>query len=156
MFCRPAAVSNIFATPQPRLSQSEKNETTRMKIHKFYLLATVLLFLVEVFIALFVRDRFIRPYFGDFLVVILIYCFVKTFWNVAPWKAGLAVWLFSFAIEIGQYFQLVKLLGLQHSELARTVIGTGFAWEDLVAYTLGVAAVPAIEWGRGKIAKRAS
>ena len=46
--------------------------------------------------------------------------------------------LFSFAIEIGQYFNLVKLLGLEHSELARVVIGTGFAWGDMLAYTLGI------------------
>jgi uncharacterized membrane protein YfcA len=116
--------------------------------HKNYFLATVLLFLVEVAIALWVRDRFIRPYFGDFLVVILIYCFLKSFRNIEPWKAWLAVLLFSFAIEIGQYFQLVKLLGLDHSEVARTVIGTGFAWEDLAAYTLGVAAVLGFEYWR--------
>ena len=36
----------------------------------------VLLFIIEVLIALFVNDRLIRPYVGDFLVVILIYCFI--------------------------------------------------------------------------------
>ena len=119
--------------------------STVMQIHKSYLLATLLLFLIEVCIALFIHDKFIRPYFGDFLVVILIYCFLKTFWNAAPWKVGLWVLLFAFAVEVGQHFQLVKLLGLDHSEVARTVIGTGFAWGDLVAYTLGVAAALGFE-----------
>ncbi|MEZ4955241.1 MAG: DUF2809 domain-containing protein [Saprospiraceae bacterium] len=113
--------------------------------NKNYFLATLLLFLIEVGIALFVKDRFIRPYFGDFLVVILLYCFLKSFWNETPLKAGVYVLVFAFAIEIGQYFQLVKLIGLNHSELARTVIGTGFDWGDLVAYTLGILLVLILE-----------
>ncbi len=113
--------------------------------HKYYFFATILLFLIEAGIALFVRDKFIRPYVGDFLVVILIYCFLKSFWNAKPIKIGLCVLLFSFSIEIGQHFQLVKLLGLNSSELARTVIGTGFDWGDLVAYSLGILLVLAIE-----------
>jgi len=39
----------------------------------------------------------------------------------------------------------VKLLGLGHSQLARTVIGTGFDWGDLVAYTLGILTVLGFE-----------
>lgn len=113
--------------------------------NKNYFFATLLLFLIEIGIALFIKDRFIRPYFGDFLVVILLYCLVKSFWNGASIWAGIYVLLFAFAVEIGQYFQLVKLLGLNHSELARTVIGTGFDWGDLVAYTLGILVVLAIE-----------
>lgn len=113
--------------------------------NKNYFLATLLLFLIEVGIALFVRDRFIRPYFGDFLVVILLYCLLKSFWNGSPLKAGVYVLIFAFAVEIGQYFQLVKVLGLNHSELARTVIGTGFDWGDLVAYTLGILVVLVFE-----------
>ena len=44
-----------------------------------YLLATVLIFLLELFIALFVRDNFIRPYVGDILVVVLVYTCVRVF-----------------------------------------------------------------------------
>ncbi|MEO1257774.1 MAG: DUF2809 domain-containing protein [Bacteroidota bacterium] len=113
----------------------------KLTINKKYAVAAVLLFLVEVFIAIYIKDRFVRPYIGDFLVVILIYCFVKSFWNGSPFRVGLYVLLFSFAIEVGQYFQLVKLLGLDHSKLAKIVIGTGFDWGDLLAYTLGVLTV---------------
>lgn len=113
--------------------------------HKNYFIATVLLFLTEVFIALFVKDKFIRPYVGDFLVVILIYCFLKSFWNGKPLKVGIYVLLFAFAVEIGQHFQLVNLLGLGHSELAKTVIGTGFDWGDILAYTMGIGGVLGFE-----------
>ena len=50
---------------------------------KFFLLA-LLLFIVEVMIALFVHDNFVRPYVGDYLVVMLIYCAVRTFLNASP------------------------------------------------------------------------
>ena len=34
---------------------------------------------VEIVIALYVRDAFVRPYVGDVLVVILIACFIRIF-----------------------------------------------------------------------------
>ncbi|WP_298740036.1 DUF2809 domain-containing protein [uncultured Chitinophaga sp.] len=98
----------------------------------------LLLFITEILIAVFVHDNFIRPYVGDFLVVILIYCFVKA-WINAPVKAtAIAVLLFAYTVEVLQYFQLVKRLGLQHSRLANIVIGNSFAWSDMIAYTLGI------------------
>ena len=112
---------------------------------KGYFIIAVLLFLIEVLIALFIKDQFIRPYVGDFLAVILIYCFLKSFWDAPPLKVAIYVLLFSFAIEIGQHFQLVKLLGLNNSQIARTVIGVGFDWADMLAYTLGVLTVLIIE-----------
>ncbi|MDI9258343.1 MULTISPECIES: ribosomal maturation YjgA family protein [Flavobacterium] len=106
---------------------------------------TLLLFGIEVCIALFVHDGFIRPYLGDVLVVMLIYCFVKTFVKVAVPKAALGVLLFSFGIEFLQYANIIETLGLQDNKLARTVIGTSFAWEDLVAYVAGILLVIAVE-----------
>jgi hypothetical protein len=53
----------------------------------------------------------------------------------------------AYAIEILQYFNLVKLLGLQHSSLARIVLGTAFQWMDFVAYTIGILVVMAVERG---------
>ena len=113
--------------------------------NKKYFAATLLLLLVEVCIALFIKDRFIRPYVGDYLVVILMYCFIKTFFNASPVLVGSGVLLFAIAVEIGQYFDLVELLHLSHSELARTIVGTGFDWGDLLAYLLGILTVMIFE-----------
>ena len=44
-----------------------------------YGIATFILLIIEVLIALFVHDAFIRPYIGDVLVVIVIYTFVRIF-----------------------------------------------------------------------------
>ena len=106
-----------------------------------YFYFAVFLFIVEVLIALFVRDSFIRPYFGDYLVVILIYCAIRTFVNASPLKIAIGVLLFSYLIEVLQYFNIVDRLGLSDNEIARTVIGYGFAWWDMLAYTLGIATV---------------
>ena len=104
-----------------------------------YLLLTLVLLLVEVLIALYVRDAIVRPYGGDFLVVILIYCFLRTFVDRSPLTLAVATLAFTFAVEFAQLFHLVDLLGLAGNRLAETVIGTGFSFLDLLAYVLGTA-----------------
>ena len=115
------------------------------QFNRNYFILTILLFLIETAIALYLHDNFIRPYFGDFLVVILLYCFVKSFVNVSVWVAAGLVLLFSFAIEISQYFNAVEKLGLQHYKIATVVLGNSFAWMDLLAYILGILTVISIE-----------
>ena len=112
-----------------------------MIINKKYLLLSIILFITEVLIALYVRDAFIRPYFGDVLVVILLYCIVRTFWKLPVLPTIATILLFAYVLETLQYFNLVEHLGLQHSKLARTLIGTDFAWGDMLAYTVGGLAV---------------
>lgn len=114
------------------------------KFFKFnyrYFLLAIILFIVEVLIALYVHDAVIRPYIGDLLVVILIYCFAKTFLNTPVIPTAIAVLLFAFAIEVAQYFNMVRVLGLQQFKIARVVLGTSFEWIDLLAYTAGAATV---------------
>lgn len=107
------------------------------KFQKRYFIFTILLFLIEVIIALFIEDTTIRPYIGDTLVVILMYCGIKSFFDFRVVPLAIGVLLFSYAIEILQYFNLVHMLGIQESRLARIIIGNSFAWGDMIAYTLG-------------------
>ncbi len=102
-----------------------------------YFTLTIILLAVEICIALFVHDAIIRPYIGDVLVVILIYCFVKSFFNTPVVLTAIAVLVFAFMAEASQYFDLINLLGLQHSALARVILGSSFSWMDLVTYTIG-------------------
>jgi hypothetical protein len=111
---------------------------------KYFLLA-IIFFITEVFIALFVRDGFIRPYVGDYLVVMLIYCAVKTFVKAAPLKTAAGVLIFSYVIEVLQYLDIVERLGLSGNAIAKTVIGYGFEWWDILAYTLGVITILIME-----------
>ena len=122
------------------------------RFDKTYFLFALVLFIIEICIAVFVRDSFVRPYVGDYLVVILIYCAVRTVLNAPVINVAIAVLLFSFAIETLQYFHLVNRLGLQNNIVARTVIGYGFEWLDLVAYSLGIITV--LVWERRKLNNR--
>lgn len=112
-----------------------------LKFQRNYFVFALILFLIEVSIALFMNDNFIRPYFGDFLVVILVYCFIKSFLNLSVWAVSMAVLLFAYRVEILQYFKIVEKLGFENSKIAGILIGTSFEWTDLVAYTLGIGLV---------------
>lgn len=111
------------------------------RFHQGYFVLTVLLFLTEVLIAVYVHDNFIRPYFGDFLVVFLMYCFLKSFIDGNMLQTVIAVLLFSYLIEVLQYLNFVEWMGLGDSEIARNLIGTSFAWMDILAYTAGALAI---------------
>ena len=89
------------------------------RLHKGYLLSTIVLFLVEVYIGAYLHDDYIRPYIGDYLVVILIYCFVKSFFDVNPYRTATGVLLFSYLIEFLQYLKLVKTFGSTKSKAGR-------------------------------------
>jgi hypothetical protein len=104
-----------------------------------YSLAFLLLLAVEVAIALFVRDRFVRPLVGDMLVVILLYCLLQAIFLVRPAAGALGVFLFACLIEGLQAMSYAAWLGVDHIGWARVVLGTTFSWMDLVAYAVGCA-----------------
>lgn len=112
-----------------------------MRFNAYYFYWSAILLITEIYIGVFVKDDFVRPYMGDFLVVILIYTFVRTFFKYSIINTAIGVLLFSFLVEILQYFKIVEILGLGSSQLARTIIGTTFVWEDFVAYSLGIVTV---------------
>lgn len=116
-----------------------------LKFDKTYFLLFAFIFNVEVLIALYVNDRIIRPYLGDVFVVILIYCFIKSFLDLKVIPTAIFVLLFAFGVETLQYFNVVEKLNLQNSKIARTVIGTSFEWMDLLAYLIGISIVLIVE-----------
>lgn len=116
-----------------------------LKFNRRYFILTILIFVIEILIALYAHDRFVRPYLGDFLVVILIYCFLKSFLNTQVFITALFVLIFSYAVEISQYFHIVDKIGLHNSRLARIIMGTSFEWIDLIIYTAGITLVLIIE-----------
>jgi len=113
--------------------------------NKTYFLCGLSILIIETLIALFMHDSVLRPYGGDFLVVILLYCLLKSFTNLSIITAAISVLLFAYAVEISQYFHLVSLLGLQYSRTAKILLGTTFSFVDILLYTLGVATVLMLE-----------
>ena len=116
-----------------------------LTFNKNYFGVAILIFFIEILIALYVNDSIVRPYFGDVLVVILMYCFLKSFLQLSVLTVSIAVLLFSFTIEFLQYLNIVATLGLEKSKIARTVIGTSFSWIDLLTYIIGITIVLGVE-----------
>ena len=105
-----------------------------------YLIIFCGLLALEVGIALFVNDAFVRPYVGDMLVTLLLCCLCRV---IVPDKVRLLpvyVFVFAACVEIGQYFDLVALLGLADNRIISIALGRTFSWMDLVCYAVGCAA----------------
>lgn len=102
-----------------------------------HLIAFLLMFAVEVLIAAFVHDGFVRPYLGDVFVVILIYFFVRIFFPEGIRLLPLYVFLFAAAAEVLQYFDFVDLIGLGGNRIARIILGTTFSFADILCYAVG-------------------
>ena len=107
------------------------------KFDKKSFIISIIIFLVEVFIALFIKDKIIRPFVGDILVVIFMYYFIKAFINTKAIYIAIFTLIFSFVVEILQYFNFVEMIGLGHNKVARIIIGTSFSWIDLLCYFVG-------------------
>ena len=92
---------------------------------------------IEVCIALFVNDAFIRPYVGDMLVTLLLCCLCRV---IVPNKVRLLplyVIIFAACVEVSQYFDLVALLGLADNRMLSIALGRTFSWMDIVCYGIG-------------------
>lgn len=93
--------------------------------------------LVEVYIALYIHDNFVRPYLGDILVVIVVYLFMRMIIPEGVKYMILYVFIFAVFVEILQYFKLVKVLGLSNNTFARIIFGSTFDVKDILCYAAG-------------------
>ena len=117
-----------------------KSEAFRKRL--VFLAVFVFLFFVEVLIALYVHDDFVRPYVGDMIVTVVVWAFARIVFPDRFKLMSLYVMIFAILVEVGQYFNYVDLLGITNPILV-TMMGTSFAWADIACYAVGcvVAAV---------------
>ena len=120
-------------------------KTKRNQLRIKYGIAFALLLLIEVIIALYVHDSFIRPYVGDMLVVILVYSFTRIFIPEKCRLLPLYVFLFAAGVEVLQYFKLVHVLGLEDNRFLRIVLGSVFDLKDIACYGVGCILLEAFE-----------
>ena len=106
-----------------------------------YLFFFLIILSIEILIALFVNDHFVRPFLGDALVVILIFSMIRIFYSGKKLKLVIFVFLFSFLVEFSQYFGLIEILGLEDFRWAQIILGSTFDILDLLAYSLGIMAI---------------
>lgn len=102
-----------------------------------YALLFFAVFVLEVLIALFVNDSFIRPFGGDILVTVLLCLFVRAFFPVKTKLLPVYVFLFAVAVEICQYFDVVKLLDFENNVLISTLVGRSYSFIDIICYAAG-------------------
>lgn len=122
-----------------------------MTFRPVYALATVLVFVIEVLIALYMHDAFIRPYGGDILAVILVYLGLRAVTPMGVRSAVLLALLIAFAIEFGQLFHVLDHLGLGRNRLLRVVLGGVFDLKDLACYVAGAVLAGVVEMARKEI-----
>lgn len=110
-----------------------------MKFNYKYFLTSIIIFLAEVSIAtIFKNNVWLRAYFGDVLVVILIYTFILTFLEIKnKMLLNIGIFLFACVIEFAQYFHFAEWLGLKDNKIAMIVLGNSFSWIDILCYAMG-------------------
>ncbi len=116
----------------------------KIKFNKTYFILTLLLFITE--LCILYTKGFIRHTFGDFLVVIFLYCFLKSFISISYLKAALFILCFSFTIELIQLTSFLTYFNMENSKIAKTIFGNTFSIQDLVAYAFGIGCVILIEY----------
>ena len=116
------------------------------KLRILYALMFITLLCVEICIALFVHDDFVRPYVGDALVTVLICCLCRI---VIPNRVPALpayVFVFSTLVEMAQYVDIVGFLGWGNNAFLSTFVGRTFSWVDILCYGVGCA----VFWGAEK------
>lgn len=113
----------------------------KLTFNIYYFIAFALLFAVEVCIAIFLKDGFIRYTFGDFLVVILLYCFFKSFIKINNSYVAIVTLIMAYSIELLQLTNITQTVTLKHQKWVSLVLGSHFSKEDLIAYTLGIISI---------------
>jgi len=119
-----------------------------MKFSFKYFLIAIVIFLIEVLIATKLKDWFfVRAYLGDVFVVMLMYYFIKSFFDFEPVKLIIGIFIFSCLIELLQYFHFGELLGFKDNRLMMIILGNSFSWIDVLCYFAGCVILFLIESG---------
>lgn len=108
----------------------------------------LMMLFAEVFIALFIKDQFIRPYVGDILVVILVYFAVRVVIPTGCRLLPVYVFVFAVLVEVLQYFHFAEALGVADVPVIGTILGSTFDWKDIACYALGCLGLGIYQWAR--------
>jgi hypothetical protein len=122
-------------------------------MRKVHAVAALILFVVEVLIALFVKGGFVRPYLGDVLAVMLVYAVLGAVTPLGMAAALCAALGIALVIELAQALNLIGALDLADNQLARVVLGGAFDMLDMAAYVAGGMVVLAVEFGLRRVGR---
>jgi hypothetical protein len=77
-------------------------------------------------------------YFGDFLWAMLIFFLYCLVFRMKPKRAFYCSIITTYLIEISQLFHPPWLEALRSMKVFSLILGFGFLWSDIIAYTLGI------------------
>lgn len=87
----------------------------------------------------FVLPALLNDYLGDALWALMIFIgFGFLFSKIETKKLAFISLLFCYGIELSQLYHAEWIDGIRATTLGGLVLGYGFLWNDLVAYTIGV------------------
>ncbi len=111
-----------------------------------YLSLSMICFIACILIVkLFSDNQFIRGFIGDIIIIWFIYFFIKVFYDFHAAKLTIFTLAVAFTTEFLQYLKFTTFLGLEHSIMARLILGSVFDPYDLLAYTIGAILVYMID-----------
>ena len=85
------------------------------------------------------KTEIIPLFVGDILYSIMIYFLIRfLFLKIKLQKTAFISLLVCYAIETLQLYQADWINEIRHTVLGRLVLGQGFLWSDLLAYTFGI------------------
>ena len=96
----------------------------------------VIILVIEIYIAIFIKGGFIRHYIGDVLATAMLYAFGRAIFRVAPINLAIFVFVISLFIEALQYLKILEILGVK-SSILRIIFGGTFDWADIIYYLVG-------------------
>ena len=88
------------------------------------------------------RVRFVPAACGDALWAMMVYCCFRIVLIRKPMIiSAMAALITSFAIEFSQMLTPDWLVKIRSTFLGHMLLGQGFLWSDLLAYTIGIAVI---------------
>lgn len=114
----------------------------------FYLLSTIVVIGLGLISRKFVEylPEIINIYLGDALWALLIYLLTATILNSKKINTvAIASLIFCFTIELSQLYQAPWIDNIRCTTLGGLVLGFGFLWSDILAYTMGIAVGVSVE-----------
>ena len=108
-------------------------------IYSIFILSVIILGLVSRHFSDYL-PKWVHLYLGDTLWALMIFFIFgflfkrkNTFW------IAMVSLLFSLSIEFSQLYQAQWINEIRHTTIGGLVLGYGFLWSDLLAYTVGIA-----------------
>ena len=124
-----------------------------IKFRMIYGIIFVSLMIIEVLIAMYSHNTFIRHYVGDVLVVAVIYCFVRIFFPNKIKFLLLYIFIFSVMVELMQLFGIAQYISGEN-KLLRIVFGTAYDFKDIICYAVGGVITGVVEKAVSSFVKR--